>query len=314
MHFQVQGLFQRRVKPGNSTIKNVQHQRTCNIAAEKCCFTSNFFVLPDWTPQFSSLPEQNRMFADNILACIDAGMSTSTLSFKNNQDSDSLPAYNMVNIPGHKNLLTPMKCRTYSTLSLVVLLGATATSLVPAPTTAAEAAPAAQPPRLTQTLTNPQALPPSFLPSITVSALMKDTINPNVRALWNAVSYTVTEQGVTDTKPATQADWDALHVNADTLLKAAGTLILPALKLEDDPQQKTPDYQYSAAEIQTLRQQNPEGWREYAQRLQATTRQLIIDIEKQDVEAYTEHGSPINQACEGCHAEFWYRPPPRRAR
>jgi len=140
---------------------------------------------------------------------------------------------------------------------------------------------------------------------------MKDAINPNTRALWDAVSYTVTEKGATDTKPTTAADWAALRVKADALKKAAATLMLPALKIADD-QQATPAYQYTPAEMEQLRQSNPDPWRRYADRLLSTTQRVIDDIEKQDVDAYVEDGAQINQACEGCHAEFWYRERQRR--
>lgn len=220
----------------------------------------------------------------------------------------------MVNFPRLQTLTKPMNRKAYTVLSLVVLFGLAAIALVPAPSTAAESTPAAQPKPLTQPLTNPAALPPSFLPTITIQDLMNDTINPNVRALWNAVSYTVTEQGATDTKPTSEADWIALREKADALLKGAATLMLPALKITSDAAVKTPAYQYTPTEIEQLRRENADIWREYVQRLQATTQALIKDIENRDVEAYTEHGSPINQACEGCHADFWYRPSPRRGR
>jgi hypothetical protein len=220
-----------------------------------------------------------------------------------------------------------MNCTTISALSLAALLTLTACSPAPekpaaevAVATTATAAPAptaAEPPppappvqNLTQPLTGP-ALPPSFLPTFTVSDLMKDTINPNAKALWEAVSYTVNEKGTTDTKPTTAADWAALRMNADALKKAAATLLLPALKIAND-QQDAPTYQYTPAEIDLLRQMNPDPWRRYADRLLSTTLQVIADIEKQDVDAYVEDGAPINQTCEGCHSQFWYRRQQRR--
>ena len=130
---------------------------------------------------------------------------------------------------------------------------------------------------------------------------MKDTIEPSAKAIWEAVSYSVTEKGETNTEPTTDADWAALR-------NKAAAVTLPALKIAHDGEDKTPAYQYSAAEIEQLRKQNIDLWRENAQHMQTTTQRLIDDIEKHDLDAYLEDGVLLNQACEACHAEFWYRP------
>jgi hypothetical protein len=152
----------------------------------------------------------------------------------------------------------------------------------------------------------PGAVPPALIPDLTVAELMKDTINPSAQALWKAVSYVATEAGTTETEPRTDADWAALRKHADVLVRAGSLLILPTLKIAKD-QARTPAYQYTPVEIEQLRQQGLSSWREYSQRLQTTTQKLIGAIEKHDLPAYIELGAPINQACEGCHAQFWYR-------
>lgn len=153
----------------------------------------------------------------------------------------------------------------------------------------------------------PGSVPPALIPDLTVAELMKDTINPSAQALWKAVSYVATETGVTETEPKTEADWMALRKQADTLAKAGAMLILPTLKIAND-KSRTPAYQYTPAEIEQLRQQEMPAWREYSQRLQTTTQQLIGAIDKRDLASYIELGAPINQACEGCHGQFWYKP------
>ena len=145
------------------------------------------------------------------------------------------------------------------------------------------------------------------IPDLTVAQLMKETINPSAQALWKAVSYVATEAGVTETEPKTDADWVALRKHSDALAKAGNMLILPVLKIADS-QARTPAYQYTPREIEQLRQSNLSSWREYSQRLQTTTQQLTGAIDKQDLAAYIELGAQLNQACEGCHGQFWYKP------
>ncbi len=156
-----------------------------------------------------------------------------------------------------------------------------------------------------------QVLPPGALPdNVTVASLMRDTINPSSRAIWRAVSYTVTAEGTTETAPTTDADWQALRTEAESLLRAATLLMLPTLTVGDmQAAADRPGFQYTPAEIERLRVQQTDAWRSYAQQLQTTTLQVLKTIEQRDVNAYVEAGPPINQACEGCHGQFWYRPP-----
>lgn len=187
--------------------------------------------------------------------------------------------------------------RTVITLSLVAagtpVLAQTADTGRPVPLTAA-----------------PLSLPPSLGPQVTVSELMKDTINPSARALWRAVSYVATVDGVTETRPETEEDWNALRGQADALIKAGAMLMLPGLKV-NDLSAVPPPYQFTPAEIERLVQQDPGAWRNYAERMQTAVLQLMDAIDRRDLTAYTELGPPINQACEGCHAQYWYRPMPR---
>lgn len=156
-----------------------------------------------------------------------------------------------------------------------------------------------------------QDLLPAALPDdVTVASLMRDTINPSSRNLWRAVSYTITAEGTTETAPTSDADWQALRAEAEALMRAATLLMLPTLKVGDlQAAADRPGFQYTPAEIERLRVQQTDAWRSYAQQLQTTTLQLMKTIEQRDVNAYVEAGPPINQACEGCHGQFWYRPP-----
>jgi hypothetical protein len=155
-----------------------------------------------------------------------------------------------------------------------------------------------------------QPLPPALVPSTTVNALMKDIINPAANALWTAVSYTATAEGVAETMPETEEDWNLLRARADELIKAGVLLMLPGLKV-NDLSVVPPAYQYTPSEIERLIQQDPGGWRNYAERMQTTVLQLMGAIERRDVTALMELGPPVNQACEGCHGQYWYRPMPR---
>lgn len=150
------------------------------------------------------------------------------------------------------------------------------------------------------------------MPDVTVNALMKDSIEPAARKLWNAVSYVVSETGTQETSPQSNADWNALRDSADVLMKTALTLQLPGLRIHADPDAERPDFQFSPEEIEARLSANPAPWRSYAQHMQTTTLQILGAIERRDLIEYTTMGVTLNEACEGCHAEYWYRPLPMR--
>jgi hypothetical protein len=141
----------------------------------------------------------------------------------------------------------------------------------------------------------------------TVKALMRDSINPAARSLWTAVSYVATAEGTQETMPTTDADWQRLQQQVDSLLKAGFALTLPNLTAEANAS-ATPAYQYATADIAALVATMPTAWRNYSERMQAVSLQIADSIKRRDVQTFTELGATLNQACEGCHAEYWYRP------
>jgi len=51
-----------------------------------------------------------------------------------------------------------------------------------------------------------------------------------------------------------------------------------------------------------------ENWRAYIKQMQFFTRTTLETIEEKDLLGLRETSAAINNACQGCHAEFWYRP------
>ena len=69
-----------------------------------------------------------------------------------------------------------------------------------------------------------------------------------------------------------------------------------------------PDYQFRPEEIQALVESDAENWRAYIKQMQFFTRTTLETIEEKDLLGLMETSAAINNACQGCHAEFWYRP------
>ena len=144
----------------------------------------------------------------------------------------------------------------------------------------------------------------------TVEHLMTTLIAPNAEILWNAVSYIATAEGVTETIPESDADWSRLRDSANALIDAGAQLMdtnREVLTSAFDP--ATANFQLTPDEIKQMLSDDPAPWLSYAEQLQDTTRMTLQAIELRDVMGLQEFGAEINEACEGCHASYWYRPP-----
>jgi hypothetical protein len=139
--------------------------------------------------------------------------------------------------------------------------------------------------------------------------LMNAIVQPNALEIWRAVRYVSTIDGVIeDVAPQTDEDWENLRTSAITLVEAGNALLIPGRVTEAaDPEVEYPAYMYTSEEIQTRLEANPELWRTYIQEMQFFTQATLESIERRDVLGLIEKGAVINNACQGCHAEFWYR-------
>jgi hypothetical protein len=150
------------------------------------------------------------------------------------------------------------------------------------------------------------AAPTLPVPTVTVHELMKD-IQPAATGLWTAVSYVVSAQGTQETAPQTDADWQALRSHADILLQASAMLQLPGLRVTTGAM-TTPAYQFTPSEIEQALSANPVPWQTFTEDMRTATLQILGAIERRDLLEYTQLGATLNEACENCHARYWYRP------
>jgi hypothetical protein len=170
--------------------------------------------------------------------------------------------------------------------------------------------PPAEPAPLVESLAVSASETNSYDTASTIADLMNFVIMPNAEYLWNSVSYVVTAEGTTETFPQTDADWTDLRTSAITLIEAGNMLMLPGRAITNaaaDP--ATAAFQYTPDEIAQLLADDPEPWQRYAQQLQESTRMTLQAIEFRDLMGLQEFGAQINEACEGCHASYWYRAP-----
>lgn len=146
-------------------------------------------------------------------------------------------------------------------------------------------------------------------PAPSVREIMKQQVDPNAKAIWDAVSYVATVEGVQENSPGSAEEWNALRSNAVALMEAARQLKQPGLRVDYEAlPEDYPQFQYKPEEIEALMQSQTESWLNYLEAMEAYTLQTMSAIQRQDTETFSEVNARINEACQDCHASFWYRP------
>lgn len=147
-----------------------------------------------------------------------------------------------------------------------------------------------------------------FDTTATIRDVMNTLIDPHSDALWNAVSYVVTEDGVEESYPQTDEDWLALRYNAVAVIEGANSLMIPGREVAP-PGATTdfPEYEYLPEEVAQRLEEDSESWVAYAQSFQQIALQMLDAVEDRSIINLTEIGGVLDQACEGCHSQYWYR-------
>lgn len=150
-------------------------------------------------------------------------------------------------------------------------------------------------------------VPSGIKPFGTVQELMLSVIDPNVDPIWNAVSTTVTKDGVEEKVPASDEEWAVLRKHAIALIEAGNLLQIPDRQVavtgastSIHPVEKDPKA------IEALIHKHPTDFALKAQGLQEATKIALIAIDEKNPEALLKAGEGIEKACEACHSAYWY--------
>lgn len=141
----------------------------------------------------------------------------------------------------------------------------------------------------------------------TLQEIMLYVIDPNVDALWNAVTTTVTKEGVVEKRPETEEEWIKLKGHAITLQEAGHLLLLKGRKVAaEGVSTSIHPVELSPAEIEKLIEANKKDFNKRAENLNRVASLAIKAIDARDAVALEKVGGQIEHACESCHSTFWY--------
>ncbi|HWK52798.1 MAG TPA: hypothetical protein VNR18_00375, partial [Hyphomicrobiales bacterium] len=148
-----------------------------------------------------------------------------------------------------------------------------------------------------------------FNTTATIRDVMNTLIDPSADALWEAVRFEVDEDGEHDFSPQTEEEWQALRYEAVSIIEGGNALMLPDRHVAP-PGATTefPEYEFIPEEVEAKLREDRQSWIGFAQGLQNAAVQALQAIEDRNVDQLIEYGALLDEACESCHSQYWYRP------
>ena len=146
-------------------------------------------------------------------------------------------------------------------------------------------------------------------PVVSVKELMRYMIDPVSDNIFDAVGTVVTKQGVVDTSPTTDADWEKIQIGAVTLAEGAYLLKVPRpfAPPGDLGNSAGPDaVELSPAQITAKVERDPVEWNARIETLRNAALAVQDIVKRRDANALWDAGEILDQACENCHRSYWY--------
>jgi cytochrome c556 len=148
--------------------------------------------------------------------------------------------------------------------------------------------------------------------AVDVRSNMVEGVNPAALAIWEVGNAAMDESGDLDPAQMDAAAWARVQEAAQSLgtyahrLAAAGAIRASGPDLVDG---KLPEGVSSRAQIQAMIDANPAGFRASAAAMEEQAKALAAAAAKNDLKVTGELIGSFDQACQGCHEDYWYPKP-----
>jgi hypothetical protein len=146
-------------------------------------------------------------------------------------------------------------------------------------------------------------------PAVSVKELMRDMLDPASDYVFDAVKTVVTKEGVVETEPKTDKDWEKIRIGAVTLAEGAYLLKIPRpfAPAGDENNSIGPDAsELSPAQIKAKLEADPVLWNAKIEALRNVGLEVLDIVKRKDVKELWDAGYNLDQACESCHLIYWY--------
>lgn len=152
-----------------------------------------------------------------------------------------------------------------------------------------------------------EAINKTVKPAASLQELMIFVIDPNIDPIWNSVVTVSSYEGVVETRPETEEQWQKLRGHAITLREAYHLLAVPGRHVAgQNAITSSGGGELHAEQVQALIDSHWGEFLQHAAQLQIASDQLLKAIDARNADALEEAGGVVEHACENCHSKFWY--------
>src|SRR5262245_43598507 len=165
-----------------------------------------------------------------------------------------------------------------------------------------------------QAAATPPSLPAPQLwgdlkPLVSVKELMRDVLDPAADNIFDAVKIVYRKGGAVETSPKTEKDWEKIRIGAVTLAEGVYLLKIPRpfAPPGDENNSQGPDAtELSPAQIKAKLEADPVLWNAKIEALRNVGLEVLEIVRQKKVDDLWDAGNNLDQACEGCHIQYWY--------
>jgi hypothetical protein len=167
----------------------------------------------------------------------------------------------------------------------------------------------AKPPAPSSAPATPPALWGEMKPVVSVKEFMRYLLDPASDYIFDSVKTVTTKTGTVDRVPKTDEDWEKLRIGAVTIAEGVYLLKIPRpfAPPGDENNSTGPDAtELSPAQIKAKLEGDPVLWNAKIEALRNVGLEVLEIVKKKDTKELWEASYNLDQACESCHAQYWY--------
>lgn len=147
-----------------------------------------------------------------------------------------------------------------------------------------------------------------FSNRITIREIMDSMIDNNADILWNSVRVVSDINGIVEYYPETDEEWSDLRISAVSLIEGTNALMIPGRRVAPPGAVgEFPEYEYTPEEVEEKLAADRQSFIGFVQNLQNAAFEMLDAIDTRDVDMLSEWGAHLDEACEACHSNYWYR-------
>lgn len=148
--------------------------------------------------------------------------------------------------------------------------------------------------------------------AVDVRSNMVEGVNPAALAIWDVGNAAMDESGRLNPPQMDTAAWAKLQEAAQSLGTYAHRLAAAEAIRASGPDLaggKVPEGVSTREQIQAMIDANPVGFRAAAAAMEEQSKTLAAAAARRDLKAAGELIGSFDQACQGCHENYWYPKP-----